>query len=354
MVKKIAYIHGRPSGHPIHDAYAKSLSADFVPVDFILNWQANEKQNKVKRFLSWIICALFFPNRKKYDIFFCEGVREPLLFMKWFSLIRPPKKLITLMANETLYFLSVKKYGRLAEFIMKSFLKKCDSLICIGKYQAELAGKLFPEAKIYTIFNGIPSSRMTLLQNIKPDLESNKILVIANCASISRMHYKGLDLAVETFNLVLSKVKDIELHIIGECSKEVIMHCKKLIDNEYHNKIFFHGHDSIEHHLCNSCLFLQLGRGDSFPTSTIESAAAGVPVFVTEETGTKEVLEKIDPFFITNLQPKDISKKILEYLKIPLTQKYILSAKFKEVVFDYTEDNAHVFFCNVFSKITKD
>lgn len=351
---KVAYIHGRPSGHPIHDAYAKSLNADFIPVDFLLKWQANERQNKFKRFLSWILCALFFPNRKKYDVFFCEGVREPLLFMKWFRLIRTPKKIVALMANETLYFLSVKKYGILAEFIMKSFLKKCDALICIGKYQAELASKLLPNAKIYTIFNGIPSTRMTLLQNINPDLESNKILVIANCASISRMHYKGLDLAVETFNFILCTVSEIELHIIGECSEEVIKHCEKLMDKKYLNRIFFHGHDSIENHLSKSCVFLQLGRGDSFPTSTIESAAAGVPVFVTEETGTKEVLEKIDPFFITNLQPKDISKKIQEYIKIPLTQKYILSAKFKQAVFDYTEDNANVFFGNVFSKIIKD
>lgn len=60
MVKKIAYIHGLPSEHPIHDAYAKSLSADFVPVGFIMNWQSNEKQNKFKRVLSCITCALFF------------------------------------------------------------------------------------------------------------------------------------------------------------------------------------------------------------------------------------------------------------------------------------------------------
>lgn len=354
MSKKIAYIHGRPSGHPIHDAYAKSISADFIPVDFLMEWHANKSQNKFKRFLSWILCALFFPHRKKYDVFFCEGVREPLLFMNWFKLIKPPKQTIALMANETLYFLSVKKYGILAEFIMTSFLKKCDSLICIGKYQADLASKLLPYAKIYTIFNGIPSTRMTLLQNINPDLKSNKILVIANCASITRMHYKGLDLAVETFNLISCKFNEIELHIVGECSKEVIKHCEKLIDKEYLHRLFFHGQDKIEKHLSKSCLLLQLGRGDSFPTTSLESAAVGVPVFVTEETGTKEVLEKIDSFFITNLQPKDISKKIQEYLNIPLEQKYILSAKFKKAVFEYTADNANVFFGNVFSKIIKD
>jgi glycosyltransferase involved in cell wall biosynthesis len=99
---------------------------------------------------------------------------------------------------------------------------------------------------------------------------------------------------------------------------------------------------------------MQLGRGDSFPTSTIEAAAAGVPVFVSEETGTKELLQKIDPYFITNLLAKDISCKIIEYLKIPNYEKNIISAKFKQVALTYTEENANSLFLKVFAEIGKD
>lgn len=350
---KVVYIHGRPSGHPIHDAYAKSLRADFVPVDFILNWQAKEKQNKFKRFLSWITCALFFPNRKKYDVFFCEGVREPLLFMKWFGFIRPPKKLVALMANETLYFLSIKKYGRLAEFIMKSFLNNCDALICIGRYQTELANKLFPNTKTYTIFNGISKTSMLLFQEVKPALFSKKILVISNCSSMPRMYYKGLDLAFEVFNYCLNVDQDIELHIVGDCSDEVMSFCKKIVNEKFQYKIFFHGHSDIRSHFKSSGLLLQLGRGDSFPTTTIEAAAAGVPVFVSDETGTKELLLKIDSFYITNLSAKDISGKVIEYMKTSDYEKKIISAKFKEVALTYTEENANLQFLKVFAEICK-
>lgn len=351
---KTVFVHGRPSGHPIHDKYAKIVNSDFCFSDHKIRWNDIENVSKLKRTLSWLVCAITFPNRKSYNVFFSEGVREPLIIMKWLGLVRDDQKIIALMANENLYFINTNRYGRLVDFLMRAFLKKCDALICIGKYQTELANKLFPNTKTYTIFNGIPSAQMRLLQNINPDLVSKKILVIANCASISRMYYKGLDLSVETFIYILKVFKDMELHVIGECSKEVIAYCERLIHNEYQNKMFFHGHDNIENHLNNSCLFLQLGRGDSFPTSTIESAAAGVPVFVTEETGTKELLDKIDPFFVTSMNPKEISCKIQKYLKISENEKRIVSAKFKEVSLGYTEENANIFFSNVYTQICID
>ena len=35
---KVAFIHGRPAGHPIHVEYAKLLNADFFYEDRILKW----------------------------------------------------------------------------------------------------------------------------------------------------------------------------------------------------------------------------------------------------------------------------------------------------------------------------
>lgn len=354
LKKTVLYIHGRPSGHPIHDSYAKLINSDFCFSDHIIRWNDIENVSKIKRTLSWIICAITLPNKKSYDIFFSEGVREPLVIRKWLGLFRRNQKLIALMANENLYFIYTNKYGRMVNFLMKSFLNNCDALICIGKYQTELAHKLFPHTKTYTIFNGIPSTRMTLLQNIRPDIESNKILVIANCASISRMYYKGLDLTFEVFNYCLKVDQNIELHIAGDCSADVMSFCEKIVNEKFQHKIFFHGHSDISNHLKNSGLLMQLGRGDSFPTSTIEAAAAGVPVFVSEETGTKELLQKIDPYFITNLLAKDISYKIIEYLKIPNYEKNIISAKFKQVASTYTEENANSLFLKVFAEIGKD
>lgn len=206
MVKTV-YIHGRPTGHPIHDNYAKLINADFCFTDHKLRWNDVENVSKVKRALSWIVCALTFPKRKEYKLFFCEGVREPLLIMKLLGLMSPNQKLVALMANENLYFLNEKKYGFFANLLMNSFLKKCDALICIGEYQANLAVKIQPNAKIYTIFNGISCAKMKPLQEMQPDLQSNRILVIAHAFSETRMYYKGIDLAFSVFNELLKIIQ---------------------------------------------------------------------------------------------------------------------------------------------------
>lgn len=349
---KTVYIHGRPSGHPIHDNYAKLIEADFCFSDHKIRWNDIENVSKIKRTLSWLVCAITFPKRKQYNVFFSEGVREPLLIMKWLGLINKKQILIALMANENLFFLSTKKYNFFAHFLMTSFLKKCDALICIGEYQAELALKICPNTKIYSIFNGIPLPKMNVLQSINPELNANKVLVVAHAFSETRMFYKGIDLAFEVFNELVKKVPHLELHVIGNCSDQVINFCNNLIDTESNKKkCFFHGSKNIEPFLTSSSLLLQLGRGDSYPTSSIEAAAAGVPVFVTKETGIKEMINKVDAFFITELHPKEICIKIEKYLQLPLDEKKQLSIKFKEIAKDYTDEKANTNFLNTFELI---
>ncbi len=60
---KIAYFEGRPSAHPLHRSFALSLGSKPFFIDFILRWQDRESPI-IRRTLSWIMCALFFPNKK--------------------------------------------------------------------------------------------------------------------------------------------------------------------------------------------------------------------------------------------------------------------------------------------------
>ena len=69
-MRRIAFIHGRPQGHPIHAEYAKSVAADFYHEDRYLRWHDQPKSLKLKRYVSWVINAILFPKRKKYDVFF--------------------------------------------------------------------------------------------------------------------------------------------------------------------------------------------------------------------------------------------------------------------------------------------
>ena len=351
---KTVYIHGRPSGHPIHDKYATLLNSDFCFVDHKLRWHDFKNVSKVKRLLSWLVCAITFPKRRTYDIFFAEGTREPLLIMKWFHLMAKRQKLIALMANETLYFLSINRYKPIGSFMMRSFLKKCDAVICIGQYQAALASKFCSPQKIYTIFNGISPQKMAELQDISAHLESNKIIVIAQADSDWRVYYKGIDLSIIVFEKLAVSRPQLELHILGQCNLQVMEKYLAPLPLEIRKRIYFQGKVEITPYLKDACLSLQLGKGDSFPTSTIECGAAGIPTFVTTETGIKELIGKIDDYFITTLDETEIINKAEKYLNLGIQSKKQYSDSFKQFFSNYTEEASEKHFIEVFKTICSD
>jgi glycosyltransferase involved in cell wall biosynthesis len=348
---KVVYVHGRPSGHPIHDEYARLLHSDFCFTDHKIRWHDVKNVSKFRRLLSWIVCAFTFPNRKKYTVFFTEGVRESVLFLKLFRLITRNQKVIALVASESLYFLDNKKYNFLSAFIVKKFFEKCDGVICIGEPQKKLALKYCKTKSVYSIYNGLSEKNVSELSSITPMLDSNTILVIANADSDWRIFYKGVDLAISTFLIIAATNKEIELLILGSYDTNLIFPLLKNVTKDIKDRIFFKGNVNILEYLKKACLTLQLGRGDSFPTSTLESAFAGVPVFISTDTGTKEMLNSDLNQFCVSLNPNEIAEQVETYLSIPYDSKVRISNQFKMAVSNYTKESANINFIATFNKI---
>ncbi|MCS6833360.1 MAG: glycosyltransferase, partial [Flammeovirgaceae bacterium] len=108
---------------------------------------------------------------------------------------------------------------------------------------------------------------------------------------------------------------------------------------------------NIQDVLSHSSLYLHTSRGDAFPTSTIEAAQAGLPVLVSDVTGTKEIFQKISPELIVPLDEDKIAERISWYFSLSIEERQKLSAKCKEVAIKYTEDNAITRYKEVFQEI---
>ena len=80
----------------------------------------------------------------------------------------------------------------------------------------------------------------------------------------------------------------------------------------------------------NSALYVHIGRGDTFPVSCIEAMLGGLPAIVSEWTGTKEIVNKIDNRLIIELNPKELANKIIWYFSLNNAKKTKLSIKSKE------------------------
>src|SRR5687768_4506674 len=96
---KIAYIHGRPGAHPMHARLAKSIGGIFHFVDFRLRWH-DKNVSPIRRYVSWLICALTFPKSKDYDIFLANGPHYMVILLRILKVITSRQKIVIHLASE--------------------------------------------------------------------------------------------------------------------------------------------------------------------------------------------------------------------------------------------------------------
>ncbi|MFT7085196.1 MAG: glycosyltransferase involved in cell wall biosynthesis [Vicingaceae bacterium] len=352
----VAFIHGRPSGHPTHAKYAKSVGSTFFHEDRLLHWQDREA-SKLKRYASWILNAFFFPNRKKWDVVLTECVRIPQLIQKKIGLLNKRQKLIALMSDESLYFTVSKKFPRLTQFLMVQFWKSCDALICIGSFQVDLAKEILPQShhhKIYQTFNGIPEAQMQRLNLVTPALDSKTIIFIGNASAIWRTEYKGLDIMIETLLACLEETELI-FKIAGNIPLEIQSYLLKNVPEKRKGNIQFLGIvENLDDLFSEACLYLHTARGEAWGISINEALAAGVPAIVSDKTGSKKLVNMVAPNFVVSLEKEAIKNSILNYLVTLPAEKEKISKKAKEISKQYREEDAITNFKTVFYTVLEE
>ncbi len=353
---KVIYIHGRPSGHPIHDAYAKALNADFIPVDFKLKWHEDPNSSRLKRYFSWIVCALLFP-KKNYSVFFTESVREPLLIMKFTGLLNSRQKLIPLMDNETLYFYHNKRYSKIVMWMIRKYLERSDAIICVGDFQTQLAKQIIPESnwkKIKTVNNWVFPEKVELLSKISPDLASNKIVFIGDVSAEFRAWYKGVDLMIKAFAIAAKENSNIILEMIGINDETLLERYLKDIPEAIRRRIIIKKRQPIFSSLEASSLYLHCARGEAWGITIMEALTAGVPVICSDLTGAKEVVEKVSPELIVTTNEQRIAEKILWFYNLSIADRKKLSVKGRMVMAEYSEERSLAKFQKIFTHLMQE
>lgn len=338
---KIAYIHARPHGHPIHEAYANTLNPVRFYIDYLLRWHDLSKP-AIIRYLSWFLCAIFFPKKSKYDVFYADGPIHFLAIMKLFRIIKPKQKIVFLMADETLSFLKNKYYTTIADKTLRWVIGKADGLICIGDQQLALAKELFPNIASKIIYNAVNEEHFQELLDFEPDFKTKNVFSVCNIGdSDVRKTYKGLDIMVTEMDAVLSIYPEMKYFIYGQISKRIVAELIKNVTNI--DRVLFMGEFEVfTEILKNKYLCLHLSRGDAYPTSTLECALAGMPVLVSESTGTKNILKAIDTCLV--YKNKESLINLIENPNLVLE----ISTKSKKIAGQYKTEAMHQNFKNTF------
>jgi len=354
---KVAYIHGRPTAHPMHQKFAKSVGGEFHYVDFRMRWQDRNK-SILYRLISSFVCALTFPNKKQFDIFLIDNLHFMPVIMKMFGFISKKQKIVAHMGSHTLYFIYTHRFSKFTEWLHIQALKRYDALICEGKMAEELVKIILDSSthpKLYTVFMGIPNEHYPAQNDISPNLQGKNILFIGHGPNKNRMWYKGLDLMIAAFRLAKIKDKELTFTIIGnwenEVKLELLAECDEIIKNAIH---FAGATDNLGKFIREASLYLHCARGEAWGITILVAMASGILPIISEWTGAKEVAEQVSSDLIAPLDEKQIAEKIIWYFNLPISEKKILSDKCREVAKKYTEENAIQNFTTVFNQMEKD
>ncbi|MFM7176249.1 MAG: glycosyltransferase [Bacteroidota bacterium] len=348
----IVYLHGRPDAHPLHKAFANSVTANHFHVDAPIRWQDKNFHPVILIFI-WIFNALLFPF-KKYSVYLIDNLHvSVILFKKFFSFRK--RKFIVHLGSHTLYFMKTGRFGRLNLILHKWALSKYDALICEGEMAQRLAKDLLGDKcpPTYVTFLGPLASRTQLLHKVNPDLNSHNILIMASGPDMFRLHYKGLDLMLRSFSDLLEICPDARLFIMGRWTKEQLYeYAPAELFNGNEPKIVLLGYvNDITEVLAKMSLCIHLSRGDAFPTATIEAMSAGIPVIMSNVTGTQDIVASVDISFVLPLDENELKNKISNYFQLKIDEKKSLSDSFRKAAEPFTEENAVAHYKRTFSSV---
>ena len=327
--------------HYFHAALAKALNADFYPAPKL----RSEKSNAVIGGAS--ITKAVFALPRSYDIYFCEGTYIIPALAKKLGLLKKNTKIIDILASPLLYYIKTGVISGPRRRFAINLLRAVDLFVCVGKMEEDLLKEILPNAKSIVTHTYIkPDIRKSLISKnkSKPDLKSHKILTVGTNSA----YYKGIDIAFEAFKIVKKRFSDAELDIVGNMSdldsyvncRYKGVRCLKYVKN-------------LVKEIKESSLYVHMGRGDTFPASSLEAMLGGLPVIVSDATGTKEVVDKVDRNMISKLNANYLTNRIIRYFYLDQKEKEALSERFYKIGLKFDKDGIIKKFVNDFNGALK-
>ena len=335
---KVVFIY--PGLHKAHQPFIEAINADLCPV-----YDSNTKG--FRRFVNAFRMAKNYPD---YDVYIIEGGMPmfPVFIRKY--LLNKKNIIIGLLADETfINLVQRQKHYTLAETIIHKLSARClDGAIAVSPMVRDFARKII-NIPIEVVRPSIPEENYAKLGKVKPDLES-KIIVSVGEARFSI----GMDILVEHFITAKQYIHDLQLWIVGKGHPKYYERIKGV-------KVLGYVEDLAEIFEMAS-LFVHAGRCSAYPVATLEAMRAGLPVIVSDMTGTKEIVEKVEAkvkkeFNLSYkgtkfIQPLDkIFEGIIFYYKLSLDIRENLSKVYKRYSQEFEPKKRGKDFANKFNKL---
>ena len=325
--------------HPVHKKFGDSVDAEPF---YIIDRMAKE-QHFISKSMKLVKSVISLPGN--FDFVLTESCYYYPAFKKRLGGMKKTK-IINFSCGPLFYHLLSGRIKEMEKNILTDLAKEIDGHLVLGKYGEETVRKIEKEKPLRIVYPFIANNIYEKLITAKPDLNSKNIAIIAT----NDYRYKGLDIAIDSVKKAWEEDKNVRLNVIGNIDKKIIerLHgCHPAI-----NHVGFV--PSIVETLAKNALYLHPARGDTFPVSVLEAMAAGLPSIVSDETGTKEAVEKVMEDFVIERNPALISKRILNYFNMPDKDRKALSERARKEADFFTEEKMLKLFAGKFNSLIKE
>jgi glycosyltransferase involved in cell wall biosynthesis len=310
--------------HSVHRGWAEAVDADFMEVE--PGWKGFLQPRSLKI--------------RKYDVVLCENSYSMRL-AAFHKALGADFHLSRLIATATYYNRDKKDEG------LKGGLwaaKKADSAIAISKWVKKYAEKYF-DCKIKVVNPFVTENKYEDLAELDYKSGTGNILLVGTHRRKEGSR-KGLDYLEKAVSILEDKGYDIKAKTAGN-SGEAIGYSSNVEDQGYvdHRKFL----DLFE----ESELFLQPSRTDGWSVAVVEAMRSGTPPIVSENTGSKVLVEEVDENLVHELSAESLAESIEYFLDLSDDEKMELSEKFREISEEFSPSEKKKKFRESFQKLVK-
>jgi glycosyltransferase involved in cell wall biosynthesis len=338
---RIALVYGYPGANAICRQLISTVGGQLLPAYSSFESSYAASSSRLRRYAPLVRYAYQFPQRPDWDLILGDGPQPLPILMKQLHLLHPTQKIVPYLAGEFNYFLAKDYYGGTKTKFLRALFQTWDSYLGVGEMTAGLVRQVVPPRRhgdIFTFPNFLMETRRQELANVSADLTGTRMLFIGGGEAGFRTYYKGLDILHQAHALALQQLPSLECTIAGRWNPTT----QKQLGAEFpalNGRVHWIGHQSdLAPVLGTHGLYIHCARGEAWGLTILEAMFAGIPPIVSEWTGAKEAVYKIDPRLVVPLDPQVIAERVLWYFGLSLQERAALGQRAREVVLaDYSE-----------------
>lgn len=338
-------VRSSPCSHPTHEGFGRAVDAEFLPLSGVSlpgpmrNSVAADilRARQVREFdISYYDVVLF-----EYGHFY-----HALPFIHTHF----PDVTTILIATHQIYGHRRFDFGegvqnrlrrldrRVSTTLIHNRLAEADGVIAVSDLVADYVRQVTPGTPVEVATPYIQPAVDRQLMTVTPNLKSHSAAVICD----ARPH-KGVDILVRAWPAIRKEFPDATLQVVGNGHPQRYAQV---------SGVTVHGYvEDLTDVLPDVSLYVHPARVDAWAVAVIEAMRAAIPPIVTETTGARSAVRRLDLQLVTEPRPSDLKRAISQYFERPTSSKEFLSRRAREIAGEYLEPDRTALFVDALTTL---